>query len=172
MIIIARKKNLSLAAMVVVALLGLLVLKFGFFSRPASGNMDYRVFVAGVGTIEGKWSGETGIVIVGLETRPAAEAEKELKVIDLLVANNGSEQMLFNSDIAMIDKTGRRFGLTAEGQPEVSINPGSLSHGTVIISVPKGVPDSEWILEVKGGNLPESVLLPLRILKVTELNPE
>jgi len=91
-------------------------------------------------------------------------------VIDLLVANNSSEKIRFNSDIGLVDKTGRRFELNAEGQPEVIINPGTLSQGTVIINVPKGVPDSEWILEVKGGNLKESILLPLRILKVTEPN--
>jgi hypothetical protein len=169
MILIVRKRNVFLAALTVLVLLGLVTVKFSFFSRPAS--LNYRVFVAGIGTIEGKWSGETGIAVVGLETRPAAKAEQELKVIDLLVANNSSEKMQFKSDIGLIDKTGRRFELKAKGQPEVSVNPGALSQGTVIISVPKGVPDQEWILEVKGGNLKEPVLLPLKIIKVIDSEP-
>jgi len=169
MIVVARKRNMVLAALIVLVVLGLPAVNFLFFSRAASGNLNYRVFVAGIGTIEGKWSGETGVAIAGIETRPAA-AQQESKVIDLLVANNSSEKIRFNSDIGLVDKTGRRFELNAEGQPEVIINPGTLSQGTVIINVPKGVPDSEWILEVKGGNLKESILLPLRILKVTEPN--
>lgn len=172
MFFIMRKRNVISAALMVLVLLGLLVVCFGFFARPASGDLNYRVFVSGIGTIEGKWSGETGIAVIGLETRQAAEAEQELKVIDLLVANKSSEKILFNSDIGLLDMTGRRFELKAKGQPEVSIDPGALSQGTVIISVPKGVPDQEWIIEVKGGNLSETVFLPLRIVKVLELNQE
>lgn len=172
MIFIARKRNVVLAALIVVVVLGMIAVNFRFFSLPAAGDSKYRVFVAGIGTIEGKWSGETGIAVIGLETRPGAKADQELKVIDLLVANNSSEKMLFKSDIGLIDKKGRRFELKAKGQPEVSINPGALSQGTVIIGVPKGLPDQDWVLEVKGGNLQDTVLLPLKIIKVTDLNPE
>lgn len=168
MVFIARKRNVVLAALIGIVFLGMIAVNFMFFSRPVSGDLKYRVFVAGIGTVEGKWSGETGIAVIGLETRPAAKAEQELKVIDLLVVNNSSEKMLFKSDIGLIDKKGRRFELKAKGQPEVSINPGALSQGTVIIGVPKDVPNQDWLLEVKGGNLQDPVLLPLKINKVTD----
>lgn len=172
MIFIARKRNVVLAVLIVLILLGTIAVNYSFFSLPASGDSKYRVFVAGIGTIEGKWSGETGIAVIGLETRPAAKDDQELKVIDLLVANNSSEKMLFQSDIGLVDKKGRRYELKAKGQTEVSINPGALSQGTVIIGVPKGVPDQDWVLEVKGGNLQDTILLPLKIIKVTDLNSQ
>ena len=135
-------------------------------TKESMSEFNYRVFVAGTGTVEGKWSGETGVAIIGIETRPAREQENELKVIDLLVANNSSEKKVFNSDIALINQRTGRFGLQGLDQPEVVINPGALSQGTVIISVPIGIPDSDWTLEIKGGNLEQGILLPLRVVKV------
>ncbi|MDT3700891.1 MAG: hypothetical protein RO469_15890 [Thermincola sp.] len=168
MILFVRKRMIFLAGLAVLHVLGMAAVSFGFMSKPASGTLNYRVFVAGIGTIEGKWSGETGIAVMRIETKPDVETDQELKVIDLLVANRSSEDIRFKSDIGLIDKLGRRFELQAEGQPEVSIEPGTLSQGTVMISVPKGVSDQEWLLEVKGGNLKDTVLLPLKVVKVKE----
>jgi len=129
-------------------------------------DFNYRVFVAGIGTVGGKWSGNTGIAVIGLETRPASEKGMELKVIDLLVANNSSVPLLFKSNINLVNQWGERFGIKAEGQPEVVIKPGSLSQGTVIIDVRKGFSDRDWLVEIAGGNLPEKILLPLRVVKM------
>jgi len=51
MIVVARKRNMVLAALIVLVVLGLPAVNFLFFSRAASGNLNYRVFVAGIGTI-------------------------------------------------------------------------------------------------------------------------
>lgn len=137
-----------------------------------SGNdFNYRVFVAGVGTVGGKWSGNTGVAVIGLETRPAPEEGQELKVIDLLVANSGASPVIFNSDITLVNQWGERFGIKAEGQPEVVVHPGTLSQGTVIISVPKGSSDRDWLMEIAGGNLPEKIFLPLRVIKIVGETP-
>lgn len=171
MISVARKINVYLTILAILILSGVFAVNLGI-SRSAAGSLHYRVFVAGLGIIEGKWSGDTGIAVIGIETEKAVEPGQELKVIDLLVANKSSEKMQFNSDISLIDRSGRHFKLQAKGQPEVWLNPGALSQGTVIISVPKGLPDRDWTLEVKGGNLKEPVILPLRIIKVSEANQE
>jgi hypothetical protein len=130
-------------------------------------GMDYRVFVAGLGTVQGKWCGQTGIAIMGLETRPASEKGNELKVIDLLIANSGEKDMIFNSEVSLVDSAKGRYGINGNTQPEVVVRAGMLSQGIIIISVPKGIPDSKWTLESKGGNLKDTVILPLKVQKVT-----
>lgn len=135
------------------------------YAAVSTGEYNYRVYVAGLGTVEGKWSGETGIAVIGLETRPAPRQGEELKVIDLLIANKSSAKRMFNSDITLVSPDGARYGLRARGQPEVIINPGAISQGTVIINVPRGLPEDGWLLEIKGGNLQETVLLPLRVAR-------
>ena len=137
-----------------------------WFATVAADDFNYRVFVAGIGTVEGKWSGDTGIALIGLETRPAMSEEEELKVIDLLIANSRSDSMAFDSDIALVNKKGERFTINAKNQPEVVIAPGALSQGAIIINVPKGVPDSDWLLHIKGGHLKGEVILPLYVVKV------
>ena len=134
-------------------------------------DFNYRVFVAGIGTVGGKWSGNTGVAVIGLETRPASEKGLELKVIDLLLANNSSAPMVFKSSITLVNQWGERFGIKAEGHPEVIVNPGSLSQGTVIIDVRQGIPDRDWLVEIAGGNLPERILLPLRVVKIVGDTP-
>lgn len=129
---------------------------------------NYRVFVAGIGTIEGKWQGEIGIALVGLETRPAPIENEELKVIDLLITNGRSDQLHFNSDITLINPKGERYGLKAKGQQQVMIKPGATSQGTVIINVPKGTPDRFWMMEIKGGPFKDGVILPLKVQKSKE----
>lgn len=134
-------------------------------------DFNYRVFIAGIGTVGGKWSGNTGVAVIGLETRPASEKGMELKVVDLLVANNSSAPVVFKSNVTLVNQWGERFGIKAEGQPEVVVNPGSLSQGTVIIDVRKGFPDRNWLVEIAGGNLPEKILLPLRVVKIVGDTP-
>lgn len=134
----------------------------------AVNDANYKVFVAGTGTVEGQWCGETGIAIIGLETRPAPQESNELKVVDLLITNGGSTDTKFNSDVTLINQSGARFGLKAAEQPEVLIRAGATSQGTVILSVPRGIPESEWLLEIKGGNLQDGVFLPLKINKVRD----
>ncbi len=166
MILIIRDKMFLITGILICAVLVLT----GLWSRKETGVLvnepNYRVFVAGLGTVEGRWSGQIGIAIIGLETRSAAAAEEEQKVLDLLVANQGSAPVQFDADITLIDPQGRRYGLKAREQPAVQINPGTLSQGTVIINVPKGNPDENWTVEIKGGNLKDGVILPLRVVKV------
>lgn len=167
MLMVIKRKTVILGTLAILTVIGgIAVLNSGLLGT-AAGDFDYRVFVAGIGTIEGKWSGETGIAVVGLETRPDTEQGRELKVVDLLIANSGSAKTEFRSDVFLINRKGEKYGLKAEGQPKVVINPGALSQGTVVISVPKGIPDNDWLLQISGGNLPENVLLPLRVIKAT-----
>ncbi|MCL4439478.1 MAG: hypothetical protein M1609_02465 [Firmicutes bacterium] len=166
MILVMQKRLFIAAALVLFIILVGLAAGHHRFSGVAAGDFNYRVFVAGVGTVEGKWSGDTGIAVIGLEARPAPEQGNELKVIDLLIANSGSVKVVFRSDITLINRQGRRYSLKAKGQPEVAINPGALSQGTVIISVPSGIPDNDWLLEIRGGNLKDDVVLPFRVIKV------
>ncbi len=167
MFLLVRKRMLRLLPVLLLVLLGAsLAAGRARSAAVATGDFNYRVFVAGVGTVEGKWCGSTGIAVIGLETRPGPTEEQELKLIDLLVANNSSAELLFNPDLTLVNRRGGRYGLKAKGQPEVLVKPGAMSQGTVIISVPKGFPDREWVLEIRGGNLKEGVVLPLRVAKV------
>jgi len=131
-------------------------------------ELDYRVFVTGLGTIKGKWSGKTGIAVLGVETGKVPEEGQELKVIDLLVFNGSSEDLVFNPDLTLIRGEGDSYGLKAGEQPEVIVRPGKMSQGTVIIGIPAGVPDNQWILQIKGGNLVNSITLPLRVVKARD----
>lgn len=166
MIWFLKKRTMWFLLTVLVLLVGILAIKTFRFTPVSAEDFNYRVFVAGLGTVDGKWAGSTGIALIGLETRPASEQDRELKVVDLLITNNSSTSLVFDSDISLVDSHGNRFGLKAQDQPEVVIKPGAMSQGTVIIDVPKGVPDNEWLLEIKGGSLLEGMILPLRINKV------
>ena len=165
MILLIRKKWLAAA--------GLFILMFGAgfmllitgHAATGTGSMNYRVFVAGVGTVDGKWCGQTGIAIIGLKTGPAAEKDMELKAIDLLVANQSENPLVFDPDIAIITEDGFRYGLKAINQQQVVIKPDTLSQGTVLISVPKGTKNEGCLLEIKGGNLKDGLILPLRVIK-------
>lgn len=160
------KKRTVWFLLIVLVFVGGLAVKTLEFTAVSTDNYNYRVFIAGLGTVDGKWCGSTGIALIGLEMRPAPEQDRELKVVDLLITNNSSTSLVFDSDISLVDSHGNRFGLEAQDQPEVVIKPGAMSQGTVIIDVPKGVPDNEWLLEIKGGSLLEGMILPLRINKV------
>lgn len=168
-IAVERKKILVSLGFILVTFL------FGISFHPALENVlardfDFRIFVAGVGTVEGKWCQTTGLAIIGLETRPSPVDGQDLKIIDLLVANNGSAPLLFDADINLVTKQGKRFGLTAAGQPQVVVNPGEISQGTVMINVPEGMPDDQWVLEIKGGSLHEGVTLPIVEPKIKAKN--
>lgn len=167
MILVLRAKTLVLIGL----FLGIAAIISILFIIPTGASVtesNYRIFVAGIGTVEGKWHGEIGIAVVGLETRPAPIVNEELKVIDLLITNGRSEPLHFNPDITLINPKGDRYGLKASGQPQVIIKPGAMSQGTVIINVPKGTPDKFWMMEIKGGPLKDGVILPLNIQKLKE----
>jgi len=168
MLVITDRRSLYfMIVTLIIVTVGLTVASFRLVSA-LSEEFNYRVFVAGIGTVDGKWCGDTGIAIIGLETRPSPEKGKELKVIDLLIANNSSIEKKFDSDIYLLNPAGNRYGIKAKGQPEVIIGPGALSQGTVIISVPRGIPDNKWFMEVKGGGLGGEVILPLKVMKVMD----
>ncbi len=135
-------------------------------------EMNYRVFVAGMGTVAGKWCGQAGIAVIGVETKPAGDKEMDLKFIDLLVANNGTTPLDFDPDISVHVKDGRKYGLQGSAQPRVTINPGALSQGTVVISLPRGIADPDCTLEIRGGHLKEGVRLPLRVIKAEYKTPD
>lgn len=171
MILIFRKATVwLLTATFILSIVGVIVAE-NKLREASTANYDYRVFVSGLGTVEGKWCGNIGVAIIGLETRPTPEEGKELKVIDLLVVNSSSQKITFNPDINLINSRGQKYGLSAKEQPEVVIQPGTMSQGTLMIDVPKGVPDEEWLMEVKGGNLKKGVTLPLRIIKAVGNQP-
>lgn len=128
----------------------------------------YKVFVSGVGTVEGVWAEKLGIALIGLQTKPAPEPDRELKYIDVLVANAGDEPIVFNPDFTLTDKKGSQYVLTSDGQPQAEIKPGTMSQGTVIIDVPKGIKDEDLTLEIKGGCLPQGVVMPLKVSKVNK----
>ncbi len=167
MFFLVRKSMLGLWGLLILTAISVAI-GYARFAPVSADNLDYRVFVAGLGTVNGKWCGNTGIAVIGLETRPASEEGKELKVIDLLIANNSSVNLIFNPDIVLLNRHGQHYGLEAEGQPAVVIKAGTMSQGTVVISVPQGIPDIEWLLKIKGGNLTEGVILPLRVVKTVE----
>lgn len=167
MILVLRAKTLIIMGLLImiIAILGVCLI------RPTGASVNkanYRIFVAGIGTVEGKWQGEIGVAVIGLETRPAAVEKEELKVIDILITNGRSEELHFNPDIALINPKGERFGLQAEGQQQVMIKPGAMSQGTVIINVPRGTPEMSWMMEIKGGPFKDGVIMPLRVQKVKE----
>lgn len=171
MIFIIRKNRLLIvAAVLILTAAGLTVLQNDDIGTGAE-EMDYRVFVAGIGTVAGKWCGQAGIAVIGVETRPAAEEDMELKFIDLLVANSAKTQLDFNPDISVTVKDGRKYGLQGSTQPQVAIKPGTLSQGTIVISIPKGIPDADCSLEIRGGNLKGGITLPLRVIKVEYKTP-
>jgi len=171
MIIMIRKiRIMILAAALIVTAAGFAVMQ-NYDIGTGAEEMDYRVFVAGVGTVAGKWCGQAGIAVIGVETRPAAEEDMELKFIDLLVANSGRTQLDFAPDIGVAVKDGRKYGLQGSTQPQVVIKPGTLSQGTVVISIPKGIPDTDCSLEIRGGNLKGEIMLPLRVIKVEYKTP-
>ncbi|MBU7008624.1 hypothetical protein [Phosphitispora fastidiosa] len=172
MIIIIRKiRLLILAAALILTAAGFAVLQSHDIGTGAE-EMDYRVFVAGMGTVAGKWCGQAGIAVIGVETRPAAEEDMELKFIDLLVANSGKTQLDFAPDIGIAVKDGRKYELHGPSQPQVVIKPGALSQGTVVISIPEGIPETDCSLEIRGGNLKsEKIMLPLRVITVEYKTP-
>lgn len=168
MILLVRGRTVLLFGLLAGVCIFMFQNTWGKQMRVSVTDPNYRVFVAGTGTVEGRWCGETGIALIGLETRPAPLKGEELKIIDLLVANGGSEVLQFNADVSLINNHGERYSIESESQPKVYVNPGTLSQGTVIINVPEGNPDNNWFLEIKGGNLGEGVVLPLKVLKVVE----
>lgn len=135
-------------------------------------NPGYRVYVHGVGTVQGAWGGRLGIAVIGVETKPDTNPEKELKVITLLVANQSREKIRFDPDIALVDHKGNTYALHGAAQPMVEIAPGTLSKGVVIIDVPRGIKDESWRLTVTGGPLPGPVTLPLQVVTVKIKKPE
>lgn len=168
MILIVRTKTLIAAGILLCTAIVIAGIYSENFKSVSVNESNYRVFVAGLGTVEGRWCGETGIAVIGLETRPAPVQSEELKVIDLLVANGGSVPVQFDADVTLTDPQGKRYSLRAKDQPKVQINPGALSQGTIIINVPKGTPDKDWMVEIKGGHLKDGVVLPLRVVKIKE----
>lgn len=167
MILVFRAKTLIITGLflIIATVIGIWLI------RPTGASIadsNYRIFLAGIGTVEGKWQEEIGIALIGLETRPAPIQNEELKVIDLLVTNGRSEQLHFNPDITLINPKGEHYGLKAKGQQQVMIKPGTMSQGTVIINVPRGTPDSFWVMEIKGGPLKNGVILPLKVQKIKE----
>jgi len=172
MIITIRKiRLLILAAALIMTAAGFAVLQ-NYDIGTGAEEMDYRVFVAGIGTVAGKWCGQAGIAVIGVETRPAAEEDMELKIIDLLVANSAKTQLDFDPDISVTVKDGKKYGLQGSTQPQVAIKPGTLSQGTIIISIPKGIPDTDCSLEIRGGSLKGGVTLPLKVIKVEYKTPD
>jgi len=166
MLMIFKRQTVIFTALIIIVVLAAMVWGISMFKDAFASGFNYRVFVAGIGTVEGKWCGDTGIAVIGVETRPAPEKGYELKLIDLLVANSSSGNLVFNPDISLVNNEGKKYGLKAHGQPEVIVKAGNLSQGTIIISVPEGIPDKEWQIEIKGGNLKEGIMLPLRVMKV------
>lgn len=168
MIVTVKKKWLLVCALAAVVIAGLAEVAAIWNKYPVAGiNSVYRVFVVGVGTVEGKWCGNTGVAVIKLQTQPARKEGKDLKIVDLLIANRGSESMKFYPDIALVNRRGEQYGLKGNRQPEVVIGPGELSSGTVIIDVPRGIPDDEWHIKISRGNIEGEIILPLRVQVVT-----
>ena len=143
------------------------------FDKPVQDEKSgYRVYVSGVGTVQGAWAGRLGIAVIGSETKADTNPEKELKVITLLVANQSKEKIRFAPDIALIDHQGNTYALHGTAQPTVEIAPGALSQGMVIIDVPRGVKDEDWRVTISGGPLPGPVTLPLQVVTMKVKKPE
>lgn len=135
-------------------------------------NPVFKIYVNGLGTVQGAWAGPVGIAVTGVETRPDNSPDKELKFITLLVSNREKKAVRFDPDIGLADRRGNKYSLQGANQPEVQIAPGSTSQGTVIIDVPRGKKDEDWRLIISGGPLPGPVNLPLQVVLVKTARPE
>ena len=171
MVLLIRRRAIWAAVLLLTVTMAAAVISSTIQVPVSADNFKYRVYVTGVGPVEGRWGGRTGIAVIGVKTLPALSESNELKTVDLLIANSSSSDLIFDPDITLINHLGQRFGLKGKGQPEVLIKPGSLSHGTVQIEVPKGISDDKWALEIKGGHLSKGVCLPLKVVKTINDNP-
>lgn len=173
-ILFARKFRLVTAAVLVLTILA--VAGYGVktvVTKPVQAkDPGFKIYVRGLGTVQGAWAGPVGIAVTGVETRPDGDPGKELKVITLLVSNRDKKKVRFDPDIGLADLRGNKYSLQGADQPEVLIAPGATSQGTVIIDIPRGIKDEDWRLVISGGPLPGPVSLPLRVVTVKPVEPE
>ena len=164
-----RSVKLIITALVLLALPAIAYgLKGGLPVTTNDDSLGFKIYVQGLGTVRGAWTGSMGIALIGVETRPDTDPAKELKVMTLLVANQSKKIIRFEPDIALVDKQGKAYDLQGASQPQVEIAPGTLSQGVVIIDVPKGNRDENWTLKLSGGPITGAVSLPLRVVTVKE----